>query len=135
MELTLLERLARPEESSGRSVHENTARLAESVLANLKRLLNSRHGHALIQPDYGIPEISEFVYSMPESLAEMRRALKSTIEKYEPRLRNVQVKHVASEDVFLLRFEITAELVTAREKASVWLETLIESSGQVEVRG
>ena len=134
-ERSLLERFKEPEAESARTIRENTSRLAESVVANLRRLLNARHGIAPIQADYGIPDLCDVIHNFPDAITGMRKAIKATIEKYEPRLRRVQVKHVDSDDALALRFEITAELVTEEEKASVWIETRIDGSGAVEVRG
>ena len=135
-ERSVLERFRKPEPEASRSIHENTNRLAESVLANLRRLLNSRHGIAPIQTDYGIPDLCDVIHDFPDAIAAMRKAIKATLEKYEPRLRRINVKHVdAPDDLLALRFEITAELVTEEEKASIWIETRMDGSGQVQVKG
>jgi len=135
-ERSLLERFNEPEAESARTIRENTSRLAESVIANLRRLLNARHGIASTQADYGIPDLCDVIHNFPDAIAGMRKAIKTTIEKYEPRLKRVQVKHADSpDDPLALRFEITAELVTEEDKASVWIETRIDGSGAVEVRG
>jgi type VI secretion system protein len=136
-ERTLLERFRDPEPETGsRTIHENTNRLAESVLRNLRRLLNSRHGVAQTRTDYGIPDMCDVLHNFPDAIAGMRKAIKTTIERYEPRLRRVNVKHVESpDDPQALHYEITAELVTEEEKASVWIETRIDGSGQVGVKG
>jgi type VI secretion system protein len=135
-ERSLLERLREPEPESARTIHENTSRLAESVMANLRRLLNSRHGVTPTQADYGIPDMCDVLHDFPDAIAGMRKAIKASIEKYEPRLRKVNVKPVDTpDDPQALRFEITAELVTEEEKASVWIETRIDGSGQVQVKG
>ncbi len=135
-ERSLLERLRDPDAQPGRSIHENTNRLAESVMANLRRLLNSRHGIAPIAADYGIPDLSDVVHDFPDAIAGMRKAIKTTVEKYEPRLRRVNIKHVASpDDPLALHFEITGELVTEEERASVWFETRIDGTGAVQVKG
>ena len=134
-ERSLLERLRRPEADSGRTIHENTARLAESVLANLRRLLNSRTGIAPGALDYGIPDLSDFVYNMPESQTRIRAAIKAAVEKYEPRLRRVTVKHVIDgNDPLILRFDVTAELVTSEDRASVRFETRFDPTGRVSVK-
>lgn len=135
-ERSLLERIRSPEPEAARTIHENTGRMAESVMANLRRLLNSRQGISPIQSDYGIPDLCDVAHNFPEAIGGMRKAIKAAIEKYEPRLRRVTVKHVeAPNDVFALRFEITAELITEEERASVWIETRIDSSGEVELKG
>jgi type VI secretion system protein len=135
-ERSLLERFRAPEPDAARTIHENTNRLAESVMLNLRRLLNSHHGISPIRDDYGIPPICDVLHSFPDAIAGMRKAIKTTIETYEPRLRRVNVKHVElAEDPLALNFEITAELVTEEEKASVWISTRIDGSGQVRVKG
>lgn len=135
-ERTLLERLLDPGAESTRTIHENTASLADSVLANLRRMLNSRQGSAPFDADYGIPDLVDIIHSFPDAVAGMRKAIKAAIERYEPRLRRVVVRSVESaDDPLALHFEITGELVTEEEKASVWFETRIDSSGHVELKG
>jgi type VI secretion system protein len=135
-ERSLLERLRDPDAERTPTIHENTARMTDSVLANLERLLNSRHGITPIQTDYGIPDLSDLLHSFPEATAKMRSAIKAAIEKYEPRLRRVTVKQSGpTEEIFSLRLEITAELVTSDEKTSVWFETRIDPSGRVLLKG
>lgn len=135
-ERNLLDRLRDPEPESSRTIHQDTRRLSQSVLENLRRLLNSRQGIVSTQPDYGIPDLVDVIHNFPDAIHGMRKAIKATIEKYEPRLRRVNVKHVESpDDPLALRYEITAELITDEEKASVWIQTRIDGSGEVEVKG
>ena len=115
---------------------ENTQQLADSILRHLQRMLNTRQGHALIQSEYGMPDVVELRHTLPEMINEARRAIRNSIEKFEPRLRNVDVTYVPSEDnVLNLKFEITAELVTEKEEASVWFETAVSPSGHIEIKG
>jgi type VI secretion system protein len=117
-------------------MRENTARLAESVLINLRRVLNSRNGIAPIDLDYGIPDLVDAIHNLPDATADIRKAIKTAIERYEPRLRRVAVKAVENAaDPLALHFEITAEVISEEEKASVWIETRVDSSGYVEVKG
>lgn len=84
-------------------------------------MLNSRHGHAPAQPDYGVPDLNEFMFSFPESITTMKQAIERSIEKYEPRLKNVKATWVADEENSLnIRFEISARL--ALEKGNVQLK-------------
>ncbi|MFV1951807.1 MAG: type VI secretion system baseplate subunit TssE [Nitrospinota bacterium] len=135
-ERTLLERLGDPRHDAPRTTRENTDQLAESVLLHLRKMLNTWQGHSLTLPDYGIPVLADIMHSFPDALAMMEDAICNSIGKYEPRLRGVKVRYVESEDDILrLRFEVTAQLVTEKEKASIWFETTINSSGQIEVKG
>ena len=135
-EQTLLERLADPRGDRPLTITENTQQLADSILRHLQKMLNTRQGHVLTQPEYGIPDVTEFIQTLPDMVNEVRSAIRNSIEKFEPRLRNVEVAFVPSEGAGLsLRFEITAELVTEKEDASVWFETSVSPSGHIDVRG
>ena len=87
--------------------------LESAVRANVTRILNTRQGSSLTCPDYGIIELSEIVHDFPDAIGLMQRAIKSTLAAYEPRLKNVQVRHIKSEDAWSmhLSFEIAGQLV------------------------
>lgn len=135
LERSLLERLADPRADSPLTIAENTQQLADSILRHLRKMLNIRQGHTLIQPEYGMPDITEFIQSLPQTVEAVQQAIRNSIEKFEPRLRNVTVTYVPSEGWPSIRFEITGELVTEKEEASVWFETAVSPSGHVEIRG
>jgi type VI secretion system protein len=135
-ERTVLERLSDPRANEPLTIQENTDQLAESVLRHLSNMLNTRHGHTLTLPDYGLPDLVDLFHAFPEAIGLMQKAIRDTIEKYEPRLRNVRINLAESEeDMLNLHFEVTAELVTAQERASVLFETSIDTAGQVRVSG
>jgi type VI secretion system protein len=98
-------------------------------------MLNTRHGISMTVPDYGIPDLADLVHSFPEAIAIMRREIRESIEKYEPRLRNVVITHVRDEDdPFHLNFDIRAELVTERDKTPVAFRTTLDATGRAKVR-
>jgi type VI secretion system protein len=86
--------------------------LEAAVVSHLKILLNTRQGSCSTAPDYGLPEISEVLYDFPEAIGIMQRAIKNLLQTYEPRLKNVQVRHVKNEFVheMFLEFEITGQV-------------------------
>jgi type VI secretion system protein len=123
-ERTLLERLSDPNPEGDRRLQVDVSRLKRSVLLHLSRMLNCRHGHAPAQPDYGIPDLNEFMYAFPDSITPMRQAIQASIEKYEPRLKNVRVIWSPDEDDPLnVRFEITARLITEKDDLPVAFST------------
>ncbi|MEW5875125.1 MAG: type VI secretion system baseplate subunit TssE [Candidatus Zixiibacteriota bacterium] len=133
---TLFERLAHPEPPGSRRLHLDVGRLKQSVLLHLRRMLNTRHGHAPAQPDYGIPDLNEFMFAMPESITPMRQAIQASIEKYEPRLRSVHVAWVPDEDDPLnIRFEISARLIAEDEEVPVSFTTNVGSATGIDVIG
>jgi len=108
--------------------------MRESVLLHLGKMLNSKHGHALAMPDYGLPDFSELVHGLPDTVGDMQRAIASSIERFEPRLTQVRVRFAPdSEDVFNLHFEISAKLVEGG--AAIWFETRVDDAGRILLRG
>ncbi len=133
-ERALLERLAasRP----GRpAVRSDGAASVESVMRNLRRLFNSREGCALTRPDLGLPDFGSLAQSFPNALQDVIKAIKYQIEQFEPRLRNVQVRHqVDAEDPRLIRFHIRAEFAGADDATPVLFDGVLGSDGRVDVR-
>lgn len=130
-----LERNADPS-ASGRSVYRGED-LETVVLEHLKRLLNTRAGSAPTAPDYGVVELSELVHDFPDAPSVMQRTIKNTIAKYEPRLKNVQVRAVESEDAreaMTFLFEVTGQVVYPNgERHPVRFTTSVDPSSNVQV--
>jgi len=92
------------------AVPENRRQML-SIIDHLTRLFNTRSGCLSHLPDYGLPDISELYRRMPDGLDELRAAIRKTVEKYEPRLKNVKVvprdtEVKASQLIFILSAEI-----------------------------
>jgi len=133
-ERSILEELSNPRPDENRTIQENTNILAESVLIHLQKMLNTRHGFSETLEDYGLPDMVDLFQEAAQARSVMEKAIRNTIEKYEPRLRNVRVQTVRNEDDQLsLRFEIKAELVTSEERAAVLFETYLDTTGEVKV--
>ncbi|MBM4373999.1 MAG: type VI secretion system baseplate subunit TssE [Deltaproteobacteria bacterium] len=130
-----LERNADPN-SAGRSVYRGED-LETVVLEHLGRLLNTRAGSAPTAPDYGVVELSELIHDFPDAAAVMQRAIKTSIAKYEPRLKNVQVRPVEGEEqreAMTFLFEVTGQVVYPNgERHSIRLTTSVDSSSNVQI--
>lgn len=132
-ETSLLDRLARPK-SGPASSGDDSAAVVRSVLRNLQRLLNSRQGHAAAQPDYGLPDPGEVLHAYSDSIGQMGRAIRACIERYEPRLASVQVRHVENaDDVLTLRYQIVGQLAKSKERIPVVFDTQVDPSGRIKV--
>jgi type VI secretion system protein len=130
----LLERIRAWEKDPTRRGKEDPGRTSDSVLRHLKRILNTKQGNVLIAEDYGLPDFTDLLYSYPESVREIEKTIRLSIQKYEPRLKGVRVSFVAQEeDVLSLHFRITAKLST-ESKSQVLFETVIDSDGKVNMR-
>lgn len=131
---TLLERMSDPRLVFRTDIGE----LRDSVISHLKKLLNTRQGSSQIHPDYGMPDLSEFIYSFPDSISKMQNSIAYIIELFEPRLTSVRVTYKESpEDALNIKFEITAQLVVPgqNQRSSCWFETTIGSSGHIDIEG
>lgn len=62
-----------------------------SIADHLQRIFLVRKGALVHQPDYGIPELGKIFSELPYSETEFAYQIKILIDKYEPRLKNVQV--------------------------------------------
>lgn len=135
-ERSLLERLSAPAGIRPLTVAENTQELADSILRHLRKMLNTRQGHVLTQPEYGMPDVTEFIQDLPVMVEVVQQGIRNSIERFEPRVRNVSVLYVPSEQgAEDIQFEVTAELVTERGDASVLFKTAVLPTGQIKVRG
>jgi type VI secretion system protein len=109
----------------------------ESALArHIAVLLSTRQGTALTCPDYGLAEVSEVLYDFPEAIGIMQRSIKNTIQTYEPRLKNVQVRHIRNEqsNMMTLEFEVTGQIVLPDgRRQSLRFATSIDGNGSVKV--
>lgn len=133
--LKRLERAADPT-SSGRAYYRGED-LESAVQDHLHKLLNTRSGSSLTVPDYGMVELIELLHDFSSAVGIMQRTIKNTIVKYEPRLKNVQVRAVQSdedESQMFLYFEISAQLVYPNgDRQAVRFSTSIDESSNVTI--
>lgn len=132
--ITRLEHAADPNSSERYTWRDSDVESA--VSAHLARLLNTRQGSCLTCPDYGLIEVSEVLYDFPDAIGIVQRALKNSIQTYEPRLKNVQVRHLKNElaGEMSLQFEITAQLnLPDGRRQSLRFSTAVDNSGNVKI--
>lgn len=130
---TLLERLANPDPPGSRTTREDTGPLVDSVKRHLQRLLNTRQGQVLTQPEYGMPDITDCAEGAPEVLDRVRRAIKHSIEAFEPRLRRVKITHVPLGGDLNLHFAISGEVVAGKRQVPVHFNTTVTPSGSAVI--
>lgn len=135
---SLLKRIERNADplSTGRAVYRG-ADLESAVLEHLGKLMNTRQGAAPTAPDYGMVELSELIHDFPEAHGIMQRSIKNTILKYEPRLKNVQVRPIQGDEdqsQQVVYFEISAQLVYPNgERQPVRFSTAVDESTNVKI--
>lgn len=111
--LTRIERAADPT-----NVERHTWRaedLAGAVVRHLRQMLSTRQGSSLTCPDYGIPDVTHYMHDIIEAQAIMQRAIKHTVQNYEPRLKNPQVRLIRSEipGQLGMLFELSGHIILA----------------------
>lgn len=101
-------------------------------------MLSTRLGSSLTCPDYGVPDISDKMHDMTEAVACVQRAVKSSLQQYEPRLKNVQVRHVRNDVASgqpAMVFEVTGHIVLSDgRKQPVRIGTSLDDRGNVELQ-
>ena len=133
-ERSLIDRLRHRDPAAGRTTQVDLGQLADSVMLNLRQMLNSRQGLARTVDDYGLPDLTDVVHNFPEAIDVCRRSIRASIEKYEPRLTAVAVEHVPDpDDIFHLRFEIRARMKTDKESIPIAFYTMLDASGHARV--
>ena len=131
----LLERIRTWKNEPGRRTRGEARRQVDSIVAHLQRILNTRQGNVPIAPGYGVPDLTDFMLSYPESVTEIEKSIRQAIEDYEPRLASVRVSFIhQEEDVLCLRFQVVAQLA-AESGRNILIETIVDSDGRVSLKG
>jgi type VI secretion system protein len=107
----------------------------ESIVAHLRALLNTRKGDCVTAPDFGILDFADVVHEFPGGIQQLARSIRSTVLHYEPRLKNVAVRHVPDDSLLSLRFEITAQVAEGRTARTLRFATTVKPGGRVDVAG
>lgn len=141
-EQSLLDRIAAagadraPDTRYGATIAEDLDGLMESIRRHMVCLLNARHGMSEAAPDYGLPALSDLMAGSEQYVRLVQDAIRTTIEKYEPRLRRVRVAHQAAEGTRqTLVFRIDAVMVGRSGEHRVWYETSFAPTGELNISG
>lgn len=135
IQCSLLERLRNPGPPGQRHLHTSTSEVFDSILANLRDVLNTNEGNCLTDVHYGLPHMSTVRGSMPWSITGLMAAIRTTIELHEPRLSNVRVRHAPGSDRgMVLRFEISGLVEDEDGRTAVRFETYADDEGRMTVK-
>jgi len=107
---------------------------SESVLSNVRLLLNERRGSCEIRPDYGMPDLND-VMGRGGNPTELGRIIRRVIETFEPRLAEVSVRFNPDPDNPLsFRYRISAMLRTPESTERIAFDTIMSDDKRVKVR-
>lgn len=105
-----------------------------SVVDHLKKLLNSRQGSTLMDPEYGMPDFTDLRATFPDSVRDIERSISRTIERFEPRLTNVKVDFMEQDERLTLYFQIRAMLTSDDMPMDIHLQSTLDAGGKMAVR-
>ncbi len=105
----------------------------QSILENLRAILNTRVGDSTSASGFGIIDLADLVHNFPNAAQMMEKSIRATVGEYEPRLKQVRVRLIPSDDPLKLVFEIAARLAGDRHQGMVRVRTEVNSSGRVHV--
>ncbi len=118
-------------EGGGTSARASAA-ASPDIAAHLRALLNTRIGSAPTALAYGVVDFTDLVHTFPKSIPALAASIRATILTFEPRLKNVGVRHLPDEDPWMLKFEISAQFADGKG-GTVRFRTEVSPSGQVVV--
>ncbi|MCC7540818.1 MAG: type VI secretion system baseplate subunit TssE [Deltaproteobacteria bacterium] len=105
----------------------------ESITDHLRALLNTRIGESATAPEFGVIDISDLLHNFPDAVGILQRSIRQTILHYEPRLKNVSIRHVTTDDQLMLNFEIVAQLARKGSRGVIRFHTHVKPTGAVDV--
>ncbi len=127
--MALFDKLANPVRY--KSVEAEQQDELDSVCLHLNSLLNSRRGVLAHMSDYGLPDVEDIYEGLPYSQQTLAFEVKKLIEKYEPRVRSVNVlaRDINQSDC-IINLDIQAFLVSG---LSLQFSTKFASGGKADV--
>ncbi|HEY9118331.1 MAG TPA: type VI secretion system baseplate subunit TssE [Marinobacter sp.] len=110
---SLFERLEQAAAPAGSGVGEVT-HVVESIKRHLVRLLNAHPGNSASVPDLGLLDFNDATLGTHDLSIQIRGAIRQCIERFEPRVRRVEVVALPpGPDPLQLRFQVTVMLKVA----------------------
>lgn len=108
--------------------------LLEDILGHLRELFNVRQGSVPIRLDYGMKDFNDAAYRFPDTLLLICNEIRRQIVTFEPRLRDVTVRHLAMPDEPLkLVFSVVATVGLADCAQRVSMETEVSANGFIRL--
>ena len=105
-----------------------------AIAEHLKALLNTRKGEAAAAPNFGIMDFNDIIHLFPAAVPRMQQSIRTAIQEFEPRLKNVVVLHVPDEkEPTALRFDVIAQLNLKEAQGTVRFHTELHPGGRVDL--
>ncbi|GAA0783516.1 type VI secretion system baseplate subunit TssE [Roseibium denhamense] len=135
MAISLLQRLEQDvTEGQYTSLDQFEAALMDSILEDLRILLNSMSGCCETRPDFGLADFNSVNQSHKDTAAELCRDIERQIQMFEPRLRNPVVRSIEDPDKPLeFVFNVEADLEYGGRSVRIRFDSVLDSTGKVRL--
>ncbi|WP_299015020.1 type VI secretion system baseplate subunit TssE [uncultured Photobacterium sp.] len=108
--------------------------LVESIHLHLADLLNTHAGNALIDGEYGLPDFNDVLANNTNLVRHLQQNIRTTVEKFEPRLQGVEVQYRQDHhNPLLLSFGISGEVLHNGGKVPMSINVFMGVDGQFNV--
>ncbi|MCE8010361.1 type VI secretion system baseplate subunit TssE [Halomonas daqingensis] len=122
----LFERLATPERPEASGAEASLAEIVESIKRHLVDLLNSHPGHSECAPELGLLDFNDATIGVLDLERNIQRAIRQCIERFEPRVRQVEVESLPrGSDPLQLRFQVHATVDLGRDQGQATIDLLL----------
>lgn len=123
---SLLERLEQAAAPAGQSMGEVT-HVVDSIKRHLVRLLNAHPGNSACVPELGLLDFNDATLGTHDLSIQIRSAIRQCIEKYEPRVKRVDVVALPQgPDPLQLRFQVTVYLNVGAKDDKTTIDLLLD---------
>ncbi|PKF50032.1 type VI secretion system baseplate subunit TssE [Enterovibrio nigricans] len=130
----LLERIELGEPKSSYEKMVSHQHLIESIHIHLAELLNTHTGNAMIDGDYGLPDFNDVLATNANLVRTIQKNIQETIERFEPRLKNIEVHYrMDMHSPLQLNFSISGEVFHNGDTVPMSINVFMGVDGQFNV--
>lgn len=124
----LFERLAAPHRPERYSEETRLSEVVESIKRHLVDLLNSHPGNCACAPELGLLDFNDATVGVLDLELNIKQAIRHCIERYEPRVKRVDVESLPnSGDPLQLRFQVHATVALGNDSTQATIDLLLNN--------
>ncbi|WFE70784.1 type VI secretion system baseplate subunit TssE [Halomonas sp. M1] len=124
----LFERLSNPHQPVLRKEADELMEVVESIKRHLVELLNSHPGNSACAPELGLLDFNDATIGVLDLERNIQHAICQCIERYEPRVKRVDVESLPNHgDPLQLRFQVHATVALGRENTQATIDLLLNN--------
>ncbi len=132
----LLKRITLWAQGEESAAEHDVAVFTQTLLEDLTKLYNTQRGTVLCDDKFGLPNFTSLMNGFtPPEIEKIAFVFREITQKFEPRLKKINVAAVPREDTHgLLRFVIKSILVFNLQDIPVQFNVALQGNGSVDVQ-